>query len=41
MLGLRFVELKFKSRPLTPLTVDDQLNPLLPTLVSAPLALLR
>lgn len=39
--GLRFAEWKFKSRPLMPLTVDDQLNPLLPTFVSAPLALLR
>ena len=42
LLGLRFVELKFKSRPPVPLlTDDDQLNPLLPTFVSAPVTAFR
>lgn len=36
LLGLRFVELKFKRNALVPLTVDDQLYPLLPTLPNAP-----
>ena len=41
LLGSRSCELNHKNRALVPLTVDDQLYPLLPTPPGTPVVLLR